>query len=137
MKVYTFEGKNIEEAKAKALSELNTTEDNIIIKVLSEKQGLLKKITKIAVYNINDVIEYLKDSIKEITELMNINANLEIKRREKSINITIFSDKTGISYQAPTTNWNYKKRKLCGLPFQKLYSFCKYKPIRFSILRVV
>lgn len=96
MKVYTFEGKNIEEAKAKALSELNTTEDNIIIKVLSEKQGLLKKITKIAVYNINDVIEYLKDSIKEITELMNINANLEIKRRENSINITIFSDKNSI-----------------------------------------
>ena len=34
MKTYTFEGKNKEEAKNKALSELNTTEDNLIIKIL-------------------------------------------------------------------------------------------------------
>ena len=36
MKTYTFEGKNKEEAKNKALSELNTTEDNLIIKILEE-----------------------------------------------------------------------------------------------------
>ena len=66
MKKYTFEGKTIEEAKNKAISELNTTEDNLIIKVLSEKQGLIKKVVKIEVINVNDVIAYLKDSIKEI-----------------------------------------------------------------------
>ena len=92
MKKYTFEGKTIEEAKNKAISELNTTEDNLIIKVLSEKQGLLKKIAKIEVIKINDIINYLKDSIKEITSLMNIEANLEVKRRDKNINITIFSN---------------------------------------------
>ena len=96
MKKYTFEGKTIEEAKNKAISELNTTEDNLIIKVLSEKQGLLKKIAKIEVIKINDIINYLKDSIKEITSLMNIEANLEVKRRDKNINITIFSNNNSI-----------------------------------------
>lgn len=96
MKKYTFEGKTIEEAKNKAISELNTTEDNLIIKVLSEKQGLLKKVVKIEVINVNDVIAYLKDSIKEITNLMNIEANLEVKRRDKNINITIFSNNNSI-----------------------------------------
>lgn len=96
MKKYTFEGKTIEEAKNKAISELNTTEDNLIIKVLSEKQGLLKKIAKIEVIKINDIINYLKDNIKEITSLMNIEANLEVKRRDKNINITIFSNNNSI-----------------------------------------
>ena len=38
MNHYTFEAKSLEEAKNKALSELNTSEDNIIIKVIEEKQ---------------------------------------------------------------------------------------------------
>ena len=43
MKKYIYEGKNKEEALEKALKELNTTEENLIIKVLEEKNGLLKK----------------------------------------------------------------------------------------------
>lgn len=96
MKTYTFEGKNKEEAKNKALSELNTTEDNLIIKILEEKQGLLKKNVKIEVINVNDLIDYLKDSIKEITDLMKIKVNLEVRRRENNINITIFSNNNSI-----------------------------------------
>lgn len=92
MQKYIFEGKNLEDATNKAISELNTTQDNILIEKLEEKQGLLKKIVKIEVININDTIDYIKDSIKEITKLMNINVNLEVKRREKNIMITIFSD---------------------------------------------
>ena len=87
-----FIGKTLEEAKEKALTELNTTEDNLIIKVISEKQGLLKKEVKIEALTTNDLISYIKDSIKEITSLMNIEANLEVKRRDKNINIEIFSD---------------------------------------------
>lgn len=96
MKTYTFEGRNKEEAKNKALSELNTTEDNLIIKILEEKQGLLKKNVKIEVINVNDLIDYLKDSIKEITDLMKIKVNLEVRRRENNINITIFSNNNSI-----------------------------------------
>ena len=68
----------------------------MIVKVISEKQGILKKEVKINVININDVITYLKDSVKEITGLMNIECNLEVKRREKNIIIEIFSDKNSI-----------------------------------------
>ena len=92
----TFIGKTKEEAIEKALTELKTTEDSIIVKVLSEKQGLLKKEVKIEAININDVITYLKDSVKEITNLMNIECNLEVKRREKNIIIEIYSDKNSI-----------------------------------------
>ena len=96
MKKYLFEGKNVEEATAKALTELKTTEENLIIKILEEKQGLLKKIAKIEVVSINDLIDYLKDSLKEITELMNIKINLEVRRKENNINITIYSDNNPI-----------------------------------------
>ena len=93
---YTFIGKTLEEAENKALEELNTTKDNLIIKIISEKQGLLKKEVKIEVISINDIISYLKDSIKEITNLMNIECNLEVKRRDNNINIEIFSDNNSI-----------------------------------------
>ena len=96
MKTYTFEGKTYEEAVTKALEELKVTEENLTINVLESKQGLLKKIVKIEVININDVIDYLKESIKEITELMNIKVNLEVRRREETITITLFSDNNSI-----------------------------------------
>ena len=96
MKTYTFEGKTYEEAVSKALEELKTAEENLIINVLESKQGLLKKIVKIEVIDINDVIDYLKESVKEITELMNIKVNLEVRRREDTITITLFSDNNSI-----------------------------------------
>lgn len=96
MKTYIFEGKNYEEALNKATEELKTNEENLTINILESKQGLLKKIVKIEVININDVIDYLKESVKEITELMNIKANLEVRRREDTITITLFSDNNSI-----------------------------------------
>lgn len=96
MKRYNFEGKTLEDATSKAVAELKTTEENLIIKILEEKQGLLKKIVKIEVISINDLIDYLKDSLKEITELMNIKINLEVRRKENNINITIYSDNNPI-----------------------------------------
>ena len=96
MKTYTFEGKTYEEAVSKALDELKVTEENLTINVLESKQGLLKKLVKIEVININDVIDYLKESVKEITELMNIKVNLEVRRREETLTITLFSDNNSI-----------------------------------------
>ena len=96
MKTYTFEGKTYEEAVSKALDELKVTEENLTINVLESKQGLLKKLVKIKIININDVIDYLKESVKEITELMNIKVNLEVRRREETLTITLFSDNNSI-----------------------------------------
>ena len=96
MKTYIYEAKNLEEATNKALTELNITEDNLIIKSIEEKQGLLKKSVKIEVINANDMITHLKESLTTILNLMNINNNLEVRRRDKNIEIKIFSDQNSI-----------------------------------------
>lgn len=96
MNHYIYEGKTIEEAKTKALNELKISEEVAIIKVLEEKQGLLKKIAKIEVINTNEIVNYLKDCLNEITNLMNINTNLEVRKRDKNIEIKIFSDNNSI-----------------------------------------
>ena len=96
MKKYIYEAKNYEEAQSKSLAELNLDEQNVIINTLEEKQGLLKKSIKIEVISINDILSDLKDKISTILNLMNIDANLEIKRKEENITINIFSNHNSI-----------------------------------------
>ena len=96
MKKNYYEGKTIEEAKEKAITDLGLNEDDLIVSVIEEKNSLLKKNTKIEVVNINDLISYIKESLTEITKLMNIDINLEVRRRENNINIKIFSDNNAI-----------------------------------------
>ena len=96
MKKNIYEAKTKEDAINKALQELNTTEENIIVKLLEEKQGLLKKIVKIEVIQTNDLIDYLKECITKILKLMNIEANLEVRRRDENIDIKIFSNNNSI-----------------------------------------
>lgn len=92
MKRYIYEGKSYEEVKKKALTELNTEEDNLIIRILEEKQSLLKKVVRIEVITVTEIINFLKETITTITKLMNIETNLEVRRRGQNIEIKIFSD---------------------------------------------
>ena len=96
MKKYIYEAKTKEEAIEKALTELKVAEENLIINILEEKSSLLKKIAKIEVINFNDVIDYAKETIIEITKLMGLTANLEVRRREDNITIKIFSDHNAV-----------------------------------------
>ena len=96
MKKHFYEAKSYEDAKNKALAELKIDEDNIIINILEEKQGILKKSIKLEVITINDIISFLKETISQILNLMNIEANLEIRKREKNIEINIFSNNHSI-----------------------------------------
>ena len=96
MKKYLYEATSYEDAKNKALAELKIDEDNIIINILEEKQGILKKSIKLEVITINDIISFLKETISQILNLMNIEANLEIRKREKNIEINIFSNNNSI-----------------------------------------
>ena len=96
MKHYIFEAKTVEEAKEKALKELNIAEENAIINVVEEKQRLLKKSAKIEVINTNEIVNHLKDCLNKITNLMNIKTNLEVRKRDKNIEIKIFSDQNSI-----------------------------------------
>ena len=96
MKKYIYEGKTKEEAIEKALSELNVAEQNLIVTVLEEKNTLLKKNVKIEVINYNDLIDFIKENIIEITKMMGITVNLEIRRREENITIKLFSDHNAV-----------------------------------------
>lgn len=96
MKSYSYEGKTEELALELALEELKISKEDLIINSVEEKSGLLKKSVKIEVYNINEIISFIKDTISEITKKMNVETNLEVRRREKSISVTIFSDNNSI-----------------------------------------
>lgn len=96
MNKYNFEGKTFEEVKERALYELKESENNIIIKVIAEKNGLLKKSVTIEVIRYSDVINYVKETLTTIINLMNLNPTFEVKRRDNSINIKIYSDNNSI-----------------------------------------
>ncbi len=96
MKKYEFDGKTKEEAIENALAELKVNEKDLIVNILEEKSTLLKKNVKIEVINYNDLIDYIKETIIEITKLMGLSINLEVRRREDNITIKIFSDHNAV-----------------------------------------
>lgn len=96
MKTYTFEGKTKEAAIELALEELKISEEDLIINNITEKSGLLKKSVEIEVLNINEIITFIKETISKIAKLMNAESNLEVRRRDNSISVTIFSDNNSI-----------------------------------------
>lgn len=96
MNKYIYEGKTLEDAKNKAIDELKIIEENMIINILEEKNSLLKKFVKIEVVKYNDLINYVKEVITEITNLMGINVNFEIKRQKDNINVTLYSDHNAV-----------------------------------------
>lgn len=96
MKKNIYNGKTYEEALETALKELNLTENNVIVNVIEEKSSLLKKNVKIEVIDYNDIIDSIKENINEITKLMGLTVNLEVRRREDNITIKIFSDHNAV-----------------------------------------
>ena len=96
MKKYLYDGKTKEEAIEKALNELNIAKENLIINVIEEKSSLLKKNVKIEVINYNDIVDKIKEDIIEITKLMGMSVNLEVRRRDESITIKLFSDHNAV-----------------------------------------
>ena len=96
MKKSIYEGKTIEDATSKALEDLGVAKENLIINVLEEKNTLLKKNVKIEVINYNDLVDFIKENIIEITKKMGMTVNLEVRRRDDNITIKIFSDHNAV-----------------------------------------
>lgn len=96
MNKHYYEGKTKEMAVELALEDLKITEEDLIINAVEEKSGLLKKIVKIEVLNMNEVIAFIKETITEITKTMAEEVNLEVRRRENNISVTIFSNNNSI-----------------------------------------
>jgi spoIIIJ-associated protein len=97
MKIYEYEGKTLEEAKEKALSELNANEDELFIRETEEAKGFLKaKRIKLEVITKDEVIKFSKEYIVEIAKTMKSTVNIEAKKRDHFIQINIFSDNSSI-----------------------------------------
>ena len=97
MEKHVYSGKTREEALEKALEELMVNESEIYIKETEQKVGLFKnKKIELEVIKKVDVVEGLKSFIKNITKLMGIEANLEVKNREDNVSITLYSDNNNI-----------------------------------------
>ena len=96
MNKYYYEGKTKEAAIELALQELKLSEEDLIINNVEDKSGLLKKSVKIEVLNINEIIAFIKDTVSSIAKAMSSEVNLEVRRRENSISVTIFSDNNSI-----------------------------------------
>ena len=96
MRKYEYTGKTFEDAKEQALKELNVAEENLIINITEEKNSLLKKSTTIEVINYVDIINYAKEVINEITKMMGLTVNLEVRKKEDTIKIVIEDRGKGI-----------------------------------------
>jgi len=96
MKKYTYQAKTFEEAKNKALIELMEQENNLYIKEIESSTKLFNKKSVIEVIKKDDVIEHIKELIKDITTEMGLNINMEIKKREETLNITVYTDKNAV-----------------------------------------
>lgn len=96
MKSYTYEGKNKEEAINKSVNELNTIRENLIVEVLEETKGIVKKKVVVKVIKQDEIVDFIKDTLNEITKSMGVNINLEVRKRNETISIKIFSDNNAI-----------------------------------------
>lgn len=98
LKNHKYEGKNIEETLNKALNELNASTDEVYYNIKEIEAGGLFKSKK---YEVNvilkeDLLEYIKSYLKEITGLMGINVELETQKRENYIKVNMVSDSSSI-----------------------------------------
>ena len=96
MKVVT-EAKTKDEALKKALDELKVEESEIFYTYEETKGKLFKAGScKLTAYTKEDVMEIMKDFIKELCANLGIEVSFETNIREKQFNIKMFSDNNAI-----------------------------------------
>ena len=97
MEVYSYEGKKETEVFAKALSDLNVTEEEILYSKQINKGGFLKgDTTKFTIVKLTDVQDAIKNFLQETITNMGLDVKFETKIREKQINIKMFSNNNSI-----------------------------------------
>lgn len=98
LKSNKYEGKNKEELINKALNELNASNDEVYISTKEEVSGSLFKSKKyiLKVVLKQEVIEYVKSYLKELTDMMGLSAQFEVQKRENYIKVNIISDNSSI-----------------------------------------
>ncbi len=96
MKKYTYQAKTFEEAKNMALAELMEQQENLYINEVESSTKLFNKKSVIEVIKKEDVLEYIKELIKNITKMMGLSVNMEVKKRDDNVTISLYSDNNAI-----------------------------------------
>ena len=97
MKIYTYEGKNLEELTLQALKELNVKEEEMLTSVKEETVGLLKKkkyTLKIVLKS--DVLAFSKEYLKTLVEGMGVGVNFETLRKDNYLKIILHPENSSI-----------------------------------------
>ena len=89
-------GKTKEDAINNAKIALQELEADLYIKEIEVKSGLFNKKVEIEVIRKRDVADYIKELVKELVTNMGLTCNLEVKKRENGLNITIIADNNSI-----------------------------------------
>ena len=92
------EGKELETILENLTNELNITKEELYYNTTSKKSGLFSKNTTIVVeaYTRSDLINYIKEYLKELINNLGIEANFESIYRDGTIFIKIHSNQNAI-----------------------------------------
>ena len=96
MKKYTYQAKTFDEAKNMALAELMEQQENLYIREIESSTKLFNKKSVIEVIKKEDILEYIKELIRNITKMMNLTFNMEVKKRDDNVIISLYSDNNAI-----------------------------------------
>lgn len=91
-----FVGKTKEDAINQAKIGLQELEENLYIKEVEVKTGLFNKKVEIEVIRKDDVIDFVKDYLKQLITNMGLSANIEVKKRDEIVTYTIYADNNAI-----------------------------------------
>jgi len=134
MKKSKYVGKTREEAINQATIALQELEKDLYIKELEVKSGLFSKKVEIEVATKEDVIEFIKEYLKNLIKNMNLTANIEVKKREDRVSFTIYTDnnailigKNGKTLDAITTVVKQVVHKEIGTYFNLTIDIGEYK----------
>ena len=98
LKINSYEGKTIDDALNKALGELNASKEEVYYKDEEQVSGGLFKSKKYVVKVMlkEDILEYIKGYLKEVTELLGIKVEIETLKKETYIKVNMLSDNSSI-----------------------------------------
>ncbi len=97
MKVEVFTGKNKEALLESTLKEMGVQESQALYNIKEEKGGLFKSTNyELKIAKIEDIAQYLKSYLEELTKNMGLEVSFETKIRENQINIKMYSDNNAI-----------------------------------------
>ena len=92
LNIYSYEGKTREEAVEQALDYLNLDEEYVIVKEIETNSDLVK----VEVIDKADIKFFIKDYIANLSNLLGIDINVEIREYEGSYSVKLVSDNNSI-----------------------------------------